>query len=960
MEPQGERAAPSLLPALAIVALLVAYVSYEPPLESSRPPVEGNENRPNPGADESVPAQLWEDPFAAIGPTQAATEGGNAALETVETRLRDPKKARVIAISVSAGTSPGRGEKRLRRRYAVVQALARAHYLPERAGRIGALPTTAVGGVPFEWYRRETQQGGAEALVVWVDEDTLNERPLSKISELKRELGDPEKFVWVGPQSSDTLKRLLIQAADFGGAAPKHRGVIQIVSPTATASYLDLRNEAPGICKATHEHEAPCKSDIDKNLKTAGFELTRTIQIDDRLAEALEREIRQRVAPFQCQRTLILYEWDTAYSRRLASSFASKLDCAEQDLDREASAGSSEGNEIYRMRYLRGIDGLKSTGRHKEEDRRKAGLEQMGPEEGASRAHEPKPSGTDQRDYLYRMLREVRKIAKRGSGIDVVAVFGTDIFDKLLLFRGLRQELPGAVFATTDMDAFLLHQDERPWTRNLVVASSWGLSPGSRSENGKTVRAPVPVFRDSYQTSIFETVVDAANDAEPKEPSESPLLFEIGVDGPVALPPTQSAVVDATLAEPDGAGASWGWAPEALLILAAIATLWIGARLSRSVRRFSDFWFEIARTPYVWGPLLIVVAVSLWANVEPGFRYALDGVSVWPNILVHYVVALLAIYWTWLLVEELPTSLSALIASQGSDGAGASRLWTEASKEAGSEPNAWRKYRSLVRRVSISDWDAACDQHEWDAVLKQYSLREYRMARLVRLGLPVLATVVLGALIVWSSGALSAPYRGWIARLHYWASLLLALGATVILLHGCADAIRLCSRWFENAARALERSDGDAARIARLEHLQFLAKRSAQVESWVYYPFAALTLLVISRMGGFDYLAPDLSGWLLFAGLYAYIIGVSMWLRHVARRIKRDASIELRAHELNALKKPEGSLPAQLFADAEAILERTCEGAFSAMSSNPVLGALFLPPGGFGLVTLLQLWLSPR
>lgn len=38
------------------------------------------------------------------------------------------------------------------------------------------------------------------------------------------------------------------------------------------------------------------------------------------------------------------------------------------------------------------------------------------------------------------------------------------------------------------------------------------------------------------------------------------------------------------------------------------------------------------------------------------------------------------------------------------------------------------------------------------------------------------------------------------------------------------------------------------------------------------------------------------------------------------------------------------------------MLADTREGAFSPVSSNPVLAALALPPGGFGLITLLQLW----
>ena len=74
---------------------------------------------------------------------------------------------------------------------------------------------------------------------------------------------------------------------------------------------------------------------------------------------------------------------------------------------------------------------------------------------------------------------------------------GSDVYDKLLILRALRPQFPNALFFTTDLDAQLLHPADFRWTRNLIVASSFGLDL-NRKLPGK-----IPPFRGNYQTSIF-------------------------------------------------------------------------------------------------------------------------------------------------------------------------------------------------------------------------------------------------------------------------------------------------------------------------------------------------------------------------------------------------------------------------------------------------------------------------
>src|SRR5262249_26978822 len=72
-----------------------------------------------------------------------------------------------------------------------------------------------------------------------------------------------------------------------------------------------------------------------------------------------------------------------------------------------------------------------------------------------------------------------------------------DVYDKLLVLQALRQEFPKATFFTTDLDARMLHPSEVTWTRNLIVASSFGLELRRPLQHG------IPPFRDSSQSASF-------------------------------------------------------------------------------------------------------------------------------------------------------------------------------------------------------------------------------------------------------------------------------------------------------------------------------------------------------------------------------------------------------------------------------------------------------------------------
>jgi hypothetical protein len=156
-----------------------------------------------------------------------------------------------------------------------------------------------------------------------------------------------------------------------------------------------------------------------------------------------------------------------------------------------------------------------------------------------------RPIGQSQFDYLRRISEHLHKIdddlRKQGADkrIKAIGILGGDVFDKLLILRALRIEFPEALFFTTDFDEAFTIKSELPFTRNLIISSSFGpnLSDWLQGE--------IPYFRDTYETSAFLAtqlaIGDPSNDWKiPDSVSDNiakqlsaPRIFEIKRSGDV-------------------------------------------------------------------------------------------------------------------------------------------------------------------------------------------------------------------------------------------------------------------------------------------------------------------------------------------------------------------------------------------------------------------------------------------
>jgi hypothetical protein len=508
-----------------------------------------------------------------------------------------PFKFLCLPVMVPGGPYADSEEQRKRIRYALLAALTTHGYrmaLPQRMSWVRLpiwIDVPAVGAqkrtdvvVPVKIFTPDIikgQHGGSEEhdesggshvhdstydriLVCWINETQIGGRPLCAMSQILIQLfGENELLTKridvkiVGPTSSDTLLSMAAEDAKWRNWQTQERdasneegflwiwdllswrfnnhaaasndgfgrfrdGGATLFSPRATIEPDSLRAD----------EETDSKQQLldftSGNRTLSRLRVARTIGTDGQLIEALKEELKIRNAWPDCEESkkhiILIYERDTLYGRAIEQS------CLDTKMPPD---------NLHSFTYLRGIDG-------KIPDPEKA------KSEAALLTGEkvnPLPQGHSQLDYLRRLQVRIAdletELSRDGHEVAAIGVVGTDLYDKLLVLRALRPHFHGKLFFTTDLDARLSHPSEYTWTRNLLVASHFGLSLNSQSCGGENLQHHVAPFRDSYQTALFFTTMmlledhhidDVWVDEIPTDPWNT-----ANADDPVALRKIQHA-----------------------------------------------------------------------------------------------------------------------------------------------------------------------------------------------------------------------------------------------------------------------------------------------------------------------------------------------------------------------------------------------------------------------------------
>ncbi|WP_371365974.1 hypothetical protein ACA097_21885 [Pseudomonas sp. QL9] len=543
-------------------------------------------------AEQPIEARLWQDPFDALERYRRKLK------ETPETAKEDPcldvlsiagdkpgavHKADVMLAVIEGGPYADEVELRRRTRYAILAGFKNSHMVPDdeqhmRCFKTPVLSTPAkdqpelpyeeLVANPLDPPRDAEHQAQPEArtLLFWVKDDYLMDHPLMRLSELRKQLAPmvgrsetDDTFVLkvLGPSRS-TLLREMYRDEQAGNAT----STVEIYSPMATAEKKMLTCGMPGDRTATPGSNCYVAGEKPATPQKP-MKLLRTVADDGWLASMLLDELMlRRVDPvkgMQCMRGMaqrvgndcaatdvwprygriaLISEWDSFYSRALAESFKAKV--AER-------ARLEPGNRdmvddwVLRFSYLRGVDG-RLPDQAAKSDPSAAPKDAKDPL--SDRSPLERSDGDSQLDYLRRLADRIAELddgyrQNGDSGIAAIGVLGTDAYDKLLVLQALKARLPNKLYFSTDLDARMLQRGQAETTRNLVLASPFGLSLT------RALQQDVPPFRDSLQSAVFVAVLAAQSPRDfafkqaKFDPDGDSLLapgiYEIGISGFIPL-----------------------------------------------------------------------------------------------------------------------------------------------------------------------------------------------------------------------------------------------------------------------------------------------------------------------------------------------------------------------------------------------------------------------------------------
>ena len=975
------------------------------PFESSRPkePIAASltDNA------EVVPARLWQDPFTAVERCrqQNRTADGDdkpcAPGDLEWDASSSPQEATreaviIMPVMVYGGAYSENVEKRRRRRYAVLSALAMHNYRPDDAENIGyfepelCLPRACiVPVVPYEWlrpnvarYDPEKGRNRPRVLLLWLDEHQFKETPLAKLAKLLQQVekrvfhpsGIKGTVTLLGPAGSTLLHRMVSEAValvDSAASEAQAKRTIQaentinvfkrwnfsIFSPLATASAkLILGENENKKCEEIEDCMAIYGDTSNHNRYTSlflvqeafeavGVRFFRTITSDKALLRTLiEEEFPNRNISAEDSHDVVILvsEWDTFYGRALPEAFMDIIRKRRIVKVPEIEEICPDGVCYYV--YMRGLDGelldsepSENGGTDKENDK---DLERA--------------VGVSRFDYLRRLGQQIRNdLAGTTSGrVRAVGVLGSDVYDKLLVLQAFRPSFPQALFFTTDADARYLHPAEFKWARNLIVLSGWDLRPSPdqrdflrRIASQHDPGIKLPPFRNSYQTSMFvatrlalwwsEGTRDVTRLREKLINLTSAKAFEVGRSRLIPLDKAEQQELRAQLR------ANWLSRISVIVAMAVILPLCALPLLQYAWRR------ALRVTLLMLSALLLPLLITAWVYSQDGISGEplplLGGANMLPNTAILFLT--------------LSVTSLFLVTARGILRRNARRLIREFRLK---RDKTWAEYlptrRYFRRHGTLSQ--------RWRHALMATGLA---IARRPFMSLWAVMYMVFSVTLIVEFGGLIPPIRGnftlHVYRFGIWAALL----GFFMLIYQFANEVQRCRNlaqsltsgrlhWgaptMEKFARQQDTADDWSRKaLSRWIGIQLLAKRTMRVDKLLYFPFIVLLLLILERSSLFDNwrLVPSISVVLVTSVLI--LITCVLFLRRSIKEAREAALEEMRGALSQGVRKDSEGGDAGDVKDLRLMIaevENERRGAFCPLSSDPILKALLMALGGYG------------
>ncbi len=902
----------------------------------------------------------------------------------------------------------------------------------------------------------EEQDPTRSTLVIWIPDGALRGGFFATLTSLSQALvcqealrkneclltGDQRKLVRldpavqqavtfkiVGPRSSSDFRALLDEAGALYaglhvgfGIWPNVDGTIELYSPWASAmrgvlAYGLKKDGGKGSVCQTYE---ACEEEFFHRLKIADVRLVHEVGSDSRLFDTLIEELERRQVRLGWDAVILIGEWDSFYGRALPVEFRAAA-CAKVatfteaelkqiqvpttikswcptvaraiDLQVQRSADyESLTLNIFRYSYLSGLDGETSGGESAKNVRGEP-PKANGAKDPLAGGLQERPEGTSQLDYVRALAM---RIEEEGEGAKAIGILGSDPYDAVLILKALRPAFPHAVFFTVDLDARHLHASEYKWTRNMVVASPFGL----QLDGG--LQRDVPPFRGSYQTATFFAVLRAVNYVDcfvegnrqrsagpcstgyhvaltPEDrrydAAEHPRIFEVGREGAVDL-----SVVDVEgvrtihplrvdlehtdnlgqLKQGIGPGKATVMALVGLGLLIATVLTWTNQRLWIRVSRSWRFFVVIGLIILAGSAVFVTTGgvTALMINHDEGEPFSWTaGVSIWPGQLLRlFAVILCAVF----LIkgsrdlaknsEHLTDDFQFRIDQSHRPRFTWKSFWT----------NLQRVYHPAATRAATT-----VDQ-AWAWYLDAARPLQ-RIARV--LVLSVLYGAIMFSVDRWVLGEeMIHPCRGWLSCQVDWTMTLSTMSLVVVLNLAVFDEVMLCRRWIswvthssggwseqvqEEYLREYGLSLSHKAEFDRLKHLagiDLIAQRTEAVNRLIRYPFIALLIMIAARNDYFDIWNYPIVLLLAWALNVVLALSAALLLYKSADKGKQGVLVALSKQMMQALGMGKDhevrAKQVQYIIDQ---VEANQKGAFVPFYKQPVVESSF-----YGLVALLQ------
>lgn len=574
------------------------------------------------------------------------------------------------------------------------------------------------------------------------------------------------------------------------------------------------------------------------------------------------------VRPRAHTRIAIVHEQDTVYGERWRDEIDKKVVELERNLFTQL--GREYEVQCDYFTYLRGFDG--------ETPGRSGSLGANGSADGTEDGAEY-PAGYGQFDYVRRLQQQLTEHSRfsrlfaswtgeSGSSVSravssdpyqAVIVLGSDVYDKLLILQALVPTLPDALYLTTDLDARLYAEKHSAFTRNLIVASHFGLQPEQESHQFESAH----VFRDCYQTSLYLALRRAVSNEPPIEQVNSKFLgevIEIGHSGPIAcetghedgererespeeespeLAPATGHTVYAGRGDeresspPDSAGAGLftetvGWLKSSTLgrlvtavspwnsdlaafcyaiVLLAAACFWMSPWSLRLAKVIAEMHLKV-HAAVISLALLLGLAVLLFVLCEEiqdqarsGMGEPLayfDGVCVWPSVFIKILgcaFCLFALLGTILRLRQNQYRIE----SSFLFGKHRRRVLQARRRMRKEGKGVWRHSRLIpiwvINVIELLRWRHSSIQHLWHY---NFAIFEYWPLRLAR-------ALAFASIFYWlvsqfffAFGIPSSPARGELAYIADKASSFFFLYLLFVLIFYILDSILVCTTFVQS------------------------------------------------------------------------------------------------------------------------------------------------------------------